>query len=214
MSLLVLFPPQPSQVRTMSPSGLVTTFAGSGSTTYADGASTAAGIYRPRGLAIDSQGYLYLGDNLYIRKIAPTGVVTTLAGSGSATITDGYGTSASFYNPTGIAVDTRGLVYVADQSNHVVRVISPAGYASTLAGTGSANYVDGTGTFAKFYNPIGVGVDSNGNVYETDSTYGVIRKISQTGAHFNDAARDRFHLSVCTLSLFSITGLSYLLLVR
>ena len=168
-------------MRKISYTGTVTTFAGSGSTTYADGTATAAGIFYPYGIAADSQSYLYVADyNSRIRKIAPTGAVTTLAGSGSATIADGYGTGASFSAPRGIAVDKYGLVYVADCSTQRVRVISPVGYVSTLAGV-SAGYVDGSGTSASFYNPIGIGVDNKGNVYETDTVYGVIRKISQTG---------------------------------
>jgi sugar lactone lactonase YvrE len=161
----------------------VTTFAGSGSTTFADGAGSAAGIYYPYGIAMDTQSnYLYISENSNrIRKIAPTGAVTTFAGSGSAGIVDGFGSSASFSVPRGIAVDNQGLVYVADFGIHRLRVISPAGYVMTLAGTGSASYVDGAGTSATFYSPTGVGVDNRGNVYETDPTYGVIRKISQTG---------------------------------
>ena len=169
-------------MRKVTYAGVVTTFAGSGSTSYADGAATAAAIFYPTGLAVDTMRYVYVADYTNrIRKITPTGVVTTLAGSGSATIADGYGTSASFYYPRGVAVDSQGLVYVADYINERVRVISPAGYVSTLAGSGSAGYIDGAGTSATFYYPIGVAVDSNGNVYETDTIYGVIRKISQTG---------------------------------
>ena len=105
-------------------------------------------------------------------------MVTTLAGSGSPSFVDGTGTGASFNGSNGIGVDSAGNVYVADTSNHRIRKITPAGVVTTLAGSGSPSFVDGTGTGASFNYPTGVVVDSAGNVYVADNGNNRIRKIS------------------------------------
>ena len=92
--------------------------------------------------------------------------------------TDGTGTSAKFYYPSGVAVDGAGNVYVADRSNHRIRKITASGVVSTLAGSGTSGYTDGTGTSAKFYLPTGVAVDGAGNVYVADYVNHRIRKIT------------------------------------
>ena len=92
--------------------------------------------------------------------------------------TDGTGTSAQFNYPTGVAVDGAGNVYVADQYNHRIRKITTSGVVSTLAGSGTSGYTDGTGTSAKFKYPTGVAVDGAGNVYVGDYYNHRIRKIT------------------------------------
>jgi DNA-binding beta-propeller fold protein YncE len=111
-------------------------------------------------------GNVYVGDtwNHLIRKITPAGVVTTLAGSGVLGSANGTGAAASFFYPSGVAVDSLGNVYVADHVNHLIRKITPAGVVTKLAG--SFNY------------PQGVAVDSLGNVYVADYGNQRIRKIS------------------------------------
>ncbi|RYD49454.1 MAG: VWA domain-containing protein, partial [Verrucomicrobiaceae bacterium] len=116
-----------------------------------------------------------------IRKISPTGVVSTLAGSGSLGSADGTGAAASFQGPQGVAVDAGGNVFVADQQNHKIRKISPARVVTTLAGSGSGGGADGTGTAAHFNFPAGVAVDAGGNVFVADWGNNQIRKISPTG---------------------------------
>ena len=163
-------------------SGVVSTLAGSGTPGYTDGTGTSAQFKNPYGVAVDGAGNVYVADryNHRIRKITTSGVVSTLAGSGTPGNADGTGTSAQFYNPTGVAVDGAGNVYVADLSNHRIRKITTSGVVSTLAGS-TSGYTDGTGTSAKFKNPSGVAVDGAGNVYVADEYNHRIRKITTSG---------------------------------
>ena len=115
------------RIRKITPSGVVTTLAGSGTAGNADGQGTEAQFKAPTSLAVDGLGNLYVADdgNNRIRKITPSGSVTTLAGSGNTGADDGYGTAASFNSPWGIAVDASGVIYVADQDNDKIRKIFP-----------------------------------------------------------------------------------------
>jgi sugar lactone lactonase YvrE len=176
-----------NRIRKITSAGVVTTLAGSGSYEFADGVGTSAsfnfifnyGIVAGS-VAVDASGAVYVADsgNHCIRKITSDGVVTTLAGSGSAAFADGAGTSASFYNPHGVAIDAFGTVYVADLSNNRIRKVSAAGVVTTLAGSGNAAFADGTGTSAFFSSPTGVAVDAtSGTVYVADSGNSRIRII-------------------------------------
>ena len=112
---------------------------------------------------------------------SPVGTVTTFAGGlqGSA---DGTGADARFTDPIGVAVDGDGNVYVADNNNHTIRKITPAGVVTTLAGTaGSSGSADGTGADARFNSPSGVAVDGGGNVYVAEYSNHTIRKITPAG---------------------------------
>jgi formylglycine-generating enzyme required for sulfatase activity len=164
-----------------SSSVIVTTLAGSGNATFADGIGLAASFNRPAGVAIDVLGNLYVTDilNHKIRKISPNGIVTTFAGSGNAASVDGVGIQASFNEPNGIAIDGLGNFYVADYQGFKIRKISPNGEVSTLAGSGSVGFADGTGAAASFTNPNSIAVDSIGNVYVADKHK--IRKITPNG---------------------------------
>ena len=165
-----------------------TTLAGSASIGSADGTGAAARFSGPSGVAADNQGNIYVTDsgNNTIRKITPGGLVTTIAGlAGVKGSADGMGTNASFNLPTGIAVDTNGNLYVADEFNDTIRKITPVGtnwVVSTLAGqVGIASLTDGLGTNALFSTPAGVAVDGAGNVYVADTANDVIRQINSFG---------------------------------
>ncbi|MCF6212654.1 MAG: Ig-like domain-containing protein, partial [Flavobacteriaceae bacterium] len=162
---------------------VVSTLAGSGTHAFADGTGTAAQFSWPHGIAIDASGIIYVAEegNHRIRKITPSGVVTTLAGSGTAGFADGTGSAAQFNGPNGVAVDGSGNVYVADLSNNRIRKITAAGVVTTLAGSGAQGSANGTGTAAQFLFPRDVAVDGSGNVYVADYFNDLIRKITPAG---------------------------------
>jgi streptogramin lyase len=134
-------------------------------------------------VAVDGAGNVYVADtkNYRIRKITPTGVVSTLAGSGTPGFADDTGPKARFHTPYGVAIDGKGNVYVADTFNHRIRKITPAGVVSTLAGSGTPGFADDTGPKARFHTPAGVAVDGAGNVYVADYINNRIRKITPAG---------------------------------
>lgn len=178
---------QNSTIRKITPSGVVSTIAGTAGligTTDATGSS--ARFDFPLGIAVEASGALWITDSVRhtIRKISSTGVVTTLAGQpGSPGATDATGTSARFNGPKGIGLDSFGDAYVADHVNHTIRKITSTGVVTTFAGVaGSAGSTDATGTSARFNSPSGVAVDSAGNCYVADTSNHVIRKITSTGA--------------------------------
>ncbi len=158
-----------------------TTIAGRASIGLEDGPGAAARFDHPSGLAFDPAGNCYIADtdNHTIRKLTPGGVVSTLAGSprqpGSL---DGIGSAARFNGPEGVAVDAMGNVYVADTGNATIRLITPAGVVTTLAGqAGHPGTADGGVASALFTSPRKIAVDGAGAVYVLDVDVG-IRRIS------------------------------------
>ena len=152
---------------------------------WQDGVGVDARLLNPSGVAVASDGVLYVTDTGHhtIRKIE-AGVTTTLAGAPFVFgATDGPGPLARFRQPLGIAVDQAHNVYVADSLNHSIRKIDSAGNVSTLAGlAGFPGSVDGTGAGARFNTPSGVVVDGAGNVFVADTNNHRIRKITPGGA--------------------------------
>jgi prepilin-type N-terminal cleavage/methylation domain-containing protein len=166
-------------IRKITPGGVVTTLAGSGASGSTNGTGTGASFNGPYGLAIDSSGNVYVADmyNNLIRKITPGGVVTTLAGSGTAGTLNGTGTASEFKSPNNLAVDSSGNIYVEDDYNRLVRMITSAGVVTTLAGSGASGSTNGTGTAASFNGLSGIAVSSTGILYVSEYGNNDIRKI-------------------------------------
>ena len=175
-----------SLLRKISAAGVVTTFAGSlNAPRSVDGTGSSAAFQKPSALVFDSSGTLYVSDffNHTLRKVTAAAAVTTWIGSpprsGSA---EGIGTTGLFQNPYGVAVDASRNIYVADQLSHTIRKISSTGVVSTLAGlAGASGSLDGTGAAARFYFPMAVAVDTNGNVFVAEKGNHTIRKITAAG---------------------------------
>ena len=180
-----------NSIRKISSAGIITTLAGGGASGTQSGSTngtgTAALFNQPIDLVADNSGNLFVADygNNLIRKIViSTGVVTTFAGSGSAAFADGTGTGASFSAPASITTDVSGNFVVADQNNQRIRLISPAGVVSTIAGSGTSSETNGVGTAATFSSPVAITADNSGNCYVADwptTTTGTLRKILLTG---------------------------------
>lgn len=161
------------------PGGVVTTLAGSGSQTFADGTGAGASFNNPHGVAVLPDGNIVVADfgNHRIRRITyPGGVVTTIAGS-SGGFADGTGTAASFGDPWGVAVTPTDVIVVTDRGNVRVRLVTLAGVVTTLAGGGSGGG-DGTGTAASFDYPVGVTITPSGEIVVVDQVSGRIRLIT------------------------------------
>jgi sugar lactone lactonase YvrE len=195
-------------IRKITPSAVVSTFAGNGTRSFVDATGTNATFNFPYAIAVDSLDNVYVTDPERIRKITPLGVVTTIAGSVQGS-SDGTGTNATFNNPYGLAVSSIGDVYVSDYSNHRIRKITPGGVVTTIAGN-SQGYADGTGTNASFNNPWGMAFDSAGNLFVSDKEGHRIRKINfgadpntYTGAPFSGTLLTAFNpaLSPSTITI-------------
>jgi hypothetical protein len=168
------------RIRQVARSGAVTTLAGSASG-YTDGTGAAAQFSWPWGIALDARGNLLVGDkgNYRLRKVTPTGSVTTVAGSTRGNV-DGTGTAAKFDFPRGLALDAGGNVFVADASNHRIRKVTPAGEVTTVAGS-AQGYMDGAGSVAQFNNPAAIALRGDGNLLVADTFNHRIRKVTPTG---------------------------------
>jgi sugar lactone lactonase YvrE len=177
-------------VRKVTPSGIISTFAGNGIRGYSGdgGAAISAELNAPVGVAVDGSGNVYIVDdnNNRIRKVTvATGIISTIAGNG----TGGYNgdgiaaTAAELYQPSGVAVDGFGNVYIGDAANERIRKVNTSGIISTFAGDGVPGY-NGDGiaaTDAKLETPTGVAVDASGNVYIVDDQNLRIRKVNTSG---------------------------------
>jgi hypothetical protein len=178
--------------------GNIITVAGNGSNTDSGdgGPATSAGLASPQGVAVDSSGNIFIADyytNRIREVVKATGNIITVAGNGALGYSGdgGPATSAMLYDPTGVAVDASGNLFIADSGNERVReVVQATGNIITIAGTGSAGYSGDAGpaTSAKMWSPENVAVDGNGNVFIADAYNYRIREVSQlTGAIYTVA---------------------------
>jgi len=161
------------RIRKITPVGMVTTLAGNGIAGFADGNGSSAQFSNPLGIATDHQGNLFVADygNRRVRKITPTGVVSTVAVIGS---------TAELSGPIGVVVDAQGNIYVTESgiwSNDRIHKITPSGATTKLTGSISG-YADGNGSNALFKSPYGIAIDAQENIYISDNSDNRIRKIT------------------------------------
>jgi ABC-type branched-subunit amino acid transport system substrate-binding protein/sugar lactone lactonase YvrE len=174
-----------NRIRAISMDGIVKTLAGSGERGFKDGPPDQAQFNGPQHLTVDGDGIIYASDsvtfelrgNHAIRRITPDGVVTTLAGTGQPERADGMVAEVGFSLPSGLDVDAAGNLFVADEDNQRIRVITPGGMVYTVAGTGVNGYADGDGPQAAFLNPHGIALDDKGRLYVADVITSRIRII-------------------------------------
>ena len=177
------------RIRKVSAAGIITTVAGNGFNNYSGdgGAAANAQLSEPEGVAVDGAGNVYIADpaNQRVRKVSADGVITPVAGAGSAGYSGdgGPAASAQLYHPIGIALDASGNLYIADALNSVIRAVSVAGAITTVAGNGTAGFSGdgGSAASAQLFRPNGVAVDAAGNLYIADTNNNRIRKVSAEG---------------------------------
>ena len=176
-----------NKIRMVTNTGIITTFAGTGAfgSSGDSGAATSAQLYNPTGVSVGLSGNVYIADsyNQKIRMVASTGIITTFAGTGigGSSGDGGAATSAQLYYPNGVSVDISGNVYIADQVNYKIRMVTNTGIITSLAGTGTkgSNGDGGAATSAQLNDPAGVSVDIYGNVYIADTYNNKMRMVAQ-----------------------------------
>ena len=179
-------------VRRVAANGTITTYAGNGTGQVGHsgdgGPAIQATLNFPQGLAVDAGGNLYIADrqNNRVRRVAPSGVITTVAGNGNGAFSGdgGAAVNASLSQPTGVAVDSAGNLYIADWNNYRVRKVDTHGAITTIAGTGAGNYAGQEGvpaTQIPMDQPVGVTVDGAGNLYITVTGSGTVTRVDPNG---------------------------------
>jgi len=171
-----------NRIQKIAPDGNVSTVAG-GVEGFANGVEDKALFNTPSAVAIAPDGDLIIADtgNNCIRRVTPIGQASTVAGNGTAGYADGTGNTAQFNGPIGVAVDARGNIYVADSYNDRIRLITPNGQVSTVAGKGTPGYSDGDRNTALFDTPSGIVVASDNSLIVADTGNDRLRKISGDG---------------------------------
>jgi len=169
-----------NRIRKLTREGTLLTVAGE-KEGFADGIP--ASFNTPSGLALDDEGNLYVADtgNNRIRKVTTEGVVSTVAGNGSAGYVEGPASAVEFNGPIGVAVDSQKNIYVADTYNDRIRKITADGVVSTLAGSAGPGYRDGPASNAQFDTPCGIVIKTDGTLIVADTGNGKLRQISPAG---------------------------------
>jgi hypothetical protein len=186
---IVIPSPADNRVRIVGTNGVITTLAGTGAAGFSgdNGPATAAQLNEPVDSAVDASGNVYIADrgNHRIRRIAPNGTITTIAGTGTNAFSgdSGPATAADLNTPVGVTVDGAGNVYIADELNRRIRRIDPSGVISTIAGDGVSGSTGdgGPAAAARFQRPIDVRVDGLGNILVADAEANRIRRIGADG---------------------------------
>jgi trimeric autotransporter adhesin len=178
------------RVRKVTAAGVISTVAGNGTSGFSGdgGPATLAKLYYPTNIAVDSAGNLYIADygNYRVRKVTAAGVISTVAGTGTAGFSgDGGLATAAQARPFGVAVDSKGNLYIADYTNYRIRKVTLDGMISTVAGNGSLS-LDSSGdggpaTAASLLIPMGVSVDSENNLFISETYNSRIRKVTADG---------------------------------
>ena len=194
-----------NKIRKIDTAGIITTIAGTGGYGSAGdgGPATAATLGYIWGLCADGYGNVYMADEAFnkVRKINSSGIITTYAGNGGAGFSGdgGQATAAQTYLPSGVSIDAAGNLYICNYSNERVRKVNSSGIITTIAGTGTAGFSGdgGLATAAKLYEPIGTGVDADGNLYISDYANLRIRKITNYNRPPRFILRPWQNLTVC-----------------
>jgi trimeric autotransporter adhesin len=174
------------RIRKVDKGGTITTFAGTGKKGYSGdgGPATSAKLIDPGGLAFDAQGNLYFTDFTRVRKIARSGTITTVAGSGRAGFSGDGGPATEAKIAAGdVALDASGDLYIADDDNHRIRKVDKESIIHTVAGSGKAGYSGdgGPATEAALNGPSGIDFDGEGNLFITCHWESVVRKVDENG---------------------------------
>ena len=173
------------RIRKVNTNGIITTVAGNGTNSFSgDGGAATNASFFPMGIAMDASGNLFIADpsKNRVRKVDANGIITTVAGNGSTSFSGdgGVATNATLYDPVGVSVDSQGNLFIADGGNNRVRKVDANGIITTVAGNGSTSFSGdgGVATNATLYGPVGVSVDSQGNLFIADSNNSRIRKVN------------------------------------
>jgi len=177
-----------NRIRKVDTNGVITTLAGSGTPGHLGdgGAATNANLYQPTGVVVDGSGNLFIADHFHylIRKVDTNGIITTVAGGGHNGLGDGgAATNASLYQPSGVAVDALGNLFIADDYNSRIRKVDTNGIITTVAGNGTLSYCGdgGAATNACLNWPVGVTIDAFDNLFIADEFNNRVRKVDTNG---------------------------------
>jgi sugar lactone lactonase YvrE len=174
------------RIRKVDKDGIITTFAGTGEDRHSGdgGPATSAQLRDPGGIAFDTRGNLYVADYTSVRKIDPSGTITTVAGTGELGFSgDGGPATEAKLTAYDLALDHKGNIYICDLENQRIRKVDRDGIIHTVAGSGKKGYSGdrGPATNAALKDPWGIAVDREENVYIADHHNRVVRKVDPEG---------------------------------